>query len=484
VRLSLRAQLSLGLGLAMLVVVFVVTFVAEEIAVRNIERAIDEALQKRAHAVAAIVSLDITKEEESYARVVSDLADRQLPFLPLLLRVVSPDGEVIRQFARASDWIVESMDQQLGLPIGVDGRFDTIRGLEPLRIYVMAIPDTGTGQALAYVQAVETLSPVDDAKRLLWLNSVVVGLVGSLLAVAAGLVLMWRGFLPLREIVQAVNKVDYDHLGVRLPEETRPTELRQLAGSLMAMGRRLDTAVSEKKRFIGSVSHDLRTPLTALQGQIEVLLLQPSLSAEAKSSLERMLSETRRLILMAQNLLLNVQLESGPTLVSREVSLKELFDEVIGDVWVLAQGLELNVAAAEDVVVDGDRDLLKEMLLNIVDNAIKFTPKGGQVEFSLTSGDGWAVLGVSDTGRGIPRDQLPHVMEPFYASNKSAGEGARLGLAIVKQIAALHGGHVDIQTREGVGTTVRVRLPLRGSRARPGDDRPPAGGVAPTGAGP
>ena len=472
-RLSLRVQLSLWFGLAILAVGFALTLVAQEIAVGNIERAIDVALQKRAHAVAAIVSLDITNGEESYARVVSDLAGREFPFLPLLLRVVSPDGEVIRQFARASDWIVENMDKQLALPGAADGRFDTIRdgGLEPLRIYSMAIPDMGTGQVLAFVQAVETLAPVDDAKRLLWLNSVIVGLLGSLLAVAAGLVLMWRGFRPLRGIVQAVNRVDYDHLGVRLSEETRPTELGQLAGSLMAMGRRLDTAVSEKKKFIGSVSHDLRTPLTALQGQIEVLLLQPSLSAEARDSLERMLRETRRLILMAENLLLNVQLESGPTLVYREVSLKELLDEVIGDVWVLAQGLEFKVAAAEDAVVDGDRDLLKEMLLNIVDNAIKFTPKGGQVELSLTSEEGWAVLGVADTGRGIPRDQLTHAMEPFHISNKSAGEGARLGLAIVKQIAELHGGQVDIQSHEGVGTTVRVRLPLRGShRALPGDD--------------
>ncbi len=466
--LSLRIQLTLWFGLAILVIVFVLTLVVEEVAVRNLERAIDVALQKRAHAVAAIVSLDITKDEESYARVVSDLVGTELPFLPLLLRVVSPGGTVIRQFARAPDWIVQNMDRQLGFPDIGNGRLDSVRskGMEPLRIYTMPIYDTEIGQVLAFVQAVETLAPVDDAKRSLWRNSIIVGLLGGSLAIAAGLVLMWRGFRPLHRIVQTINNVDYNHLSTRLQQEARPAELKQLATSLMAMWQRLDTAVSAKQKFIGSVSHDLRTPLTALQGQTEVLLLQPSLSAEARDSLERMLRETRRLVRMAENLLLNVQLESGPALVAEEVNLKELLDEVVGDMWVLAQGLELNVVAPADVMVYGDRDLLKQMVLNIVDNAIKFTPKGGQVELRLTSENGWAVLGVSDTGRGIPSDQLPHVMEPFYRADKSqrsAGEGARLGLAIAKQITQLHGGQIDIQSQEGVGTSVKVRLPTRGS---------------------
>ena len=466
--LSLRTQLTLWFGLAMLIVIFVLTFVMEGVTVWNLERAIDDSLQKRAHAVAAIVSLDITKAAESYARVVSDLGDEELPFVPLLLRVTSPGGGVIMQFGKIPDWIVQNLDRQLGFADVSNGRFDSVRskGMEPLRIHTILVSDAQTGQGLAFVQVAETLAPVDDARHLLWRNSIIGGLLGTLLAIAAGLVVMWRWFRPLQAIVQTVDKVDYDHLGIRLKEETRPAELKELAKSLMAMWQRLDTAVGAKQKFIGSVSHDLRTPLTALQGQTEVLLLQPSLSAEARDSLERMLRETRRLVRMAENLLLNVQLESGPALVAEKVNLKELLDEVVGDMWVLAQGLELNVVAPADVMVYGDRDLLKQMVLNIVDNAIKFTPKGGQVELRLTSENGWAVLGVSDTGRGIPSDQLPHVTEPFYRAGKSqrsAGEGARLGLAIVKQITQLHGGQIDIQSQEGVGTSVKVRLPTRGS---------------------
>ncbi len=230
------------------------------------------------------------------------------------------------------------------------------------------------------------------------------------------------------------------------------------------MWQRLDLAVADRQKLIGSVSHDIRTPLTALQGQLEVLLLQPSLSAETRDSIERMLKETHRLVRLLKNLLLNVQLESKPPLVTEEVNLRELVDEVVGDMWTLTEGLQFNIVAPRDVDVYGDRDLLKQMLMNIVDNAIKFTSKGGKVELTLTGEGDWAVMEVSDTGWGIPSDDLPHVTEAFYRPAKprrSAFEGAGLGLSIVKQVAELHGGQLEIRSQEQVGTSVRVRLPKR-----------------------
>jgi signal transduction histidine kinase len=451
---------------------FSTTFAAEQVTVWNIESSIDDALQKRANMVAAVISSDITTDEASYVQVMTELAKQEFPFVPLLLRLISPSGKTIIEFGKVTDPIVWNLDYQLRFPDVIQGRFDNIilEGIEPLRVYTISVSDPRTRQTLALVQAVEALGQVGQTKNRLWRNGIIVGLAGGLLAIAAGLFLLRRGFRPLRTILQTIDEVDYNHLKTRLQKEARPVELEQLAKSLMAMWQRLDMAVSAKQQVIGSASHDLRTPLTALQGQLEVLLLQPSLSAEVRDSLERMLRETGRLVRMVKNLLLNVQLESSPALVAEEVNLKELLDEVVGDIWVLTKGLEFNVVATGDVMVYGDRDLLKQMVLNIVDNAIKFTPKGGQVELTLTSENGWAVLGVSDTGRGIPSEELPHVMEAFYKadiSRKSAGEGARLGLAIVKQITDLHGGQIDIQSQERVGTSVKVRLPIRESKGPP-----------------
>jgi len=167
---------------------------------------------------------------------------------------------------------------------------------------------------------------------------------------------------------------------------------------------------------------------------------------------------------MTNNLLLNAQLESKPIFLPRDVDLTELLDEVIREARVLAEGLNLEVSTPEVVVVPGDYDLLKQMVLNVVDNAIKFTPKGGSVQVSLSRAEDWAILSVSDTGQGIPPKHLTHVMEPFYKAappRKSKAGGVGLGLAIVKQVIDLHGGQLEIHSQEGVGTTVTMRLPLR-----------------------
>jgi len=229
------------------------------------------------------------------------------------------------------------------------------------------------------------------------------------------------------------------------------------------MLHRLDRAFKTREVFVASVSHDLRTPLTALQGQIDVLLMQPSIDAEMKQSLERMAREVRRLVRMTNNLLLNAQLDSKPVFLPRDVDLTELLDEVIREARVLAEGLNLGVSTPEVVVVPGDYDLLKQMVLNVVDNAIKFTLKGGSVQVSLSRAEDWAILSVSDTGQGIPQKHLTHVMEPFYKADtprKSKAGGVGLGLAIVKQVIGLHGGQLEIHSQEGVGTTVTMRLPL------------------------
>ncbi len=464
--LSLRTQLLLWFGLTVILIVFGITFLTEEVVVWNQQSAIDDALQKRANMIAAIISSDITTDEASYSEVMSELTKQELPFVPLLLRIVSPSGKVIIEFGKVSGTIVDKLNYQLGLPDVSSGRFDSIipQDTDSLRVYTTSVFDPRTRQTLAFVQAVESLAQVEESRRQLWQNGIVVGLSGSLLAMAIGLFLIRRGFRPFQAILRTINEVDYNHLKTELQKEARPAELEQLAKSLTAMWQRLDLAIADRQKLIGSVSHDIRTPLTALQGQLEVLLLQPSLSAETRDSIERMLKETHRLVRLLKNLLLNVQLESKPPLVTEEVNLRELVDEVVGDMWTLTEGLQFNIVAPRDVDVYGDRDLLKQMLMNIVDNAIKFTSKGGKVELTLTGEGDWAVMEVSDTGRGIPSDDLPHVTEAFYRPAKprrSAFEGAGLGLSIVKQVAELHGGHLEIRSQEQIGTSVRVRLPKR-----------------------
>jgi len=267
----------------------------------------------------------------------------------------------------------------------------------------------------------------------------------------------------LDKILNRVQEIGGKDLSAGIPEERRAPELQQLAYALNSMLRRLDSAFRTREVFIAGVSHDLRTPLSVLQGQVDVMLMQPSLDEETKQSLKGMSKEIRRLSRMTNNLLLNAQLESTPVYTPGEVDLAELLDEVAREAQVLAEGLHLKVSIPEIIVIVGDYDLLKQMVLNVVDNAIKFTPKGGSVEFTLSQEEEYAVLRVSDTGRGMSPEQLAHIEKLFREADASREFGRRLaglGLTIVKQIIDLHGGQVEIHSQEGIGTTVTMRLPL------------------------
>jgi signal transduction histidine kinase len=464
-KISLRNQLTIWVGLAILIIVFSTIFITQEITVWSLENSYDESIQKRAYMVASIISSDITTDEESYIRVINDLARQELSFVSSQLRVVSPSGKSIIEFGKISSSTIQQLDQIILTPNLKEGLFITVASeTEPFRSFTVSVSDPRNNTILAYVQVLESLNPVERTKQGLLFNGILIGIAGSTIAIFIGQFLIWRGFRPLYAIIGAIDKVDYSHLKSSIHEENSTAELEQLTKSLSAMWLRLDMAVSEKHKVIGNMSHDLRTPLTAIQGQMEVLLAQPDLPMETKESINKILHETKRLTRMVKNMLLNAQLESRPTLIWEEVNLKEIVDEVIGDIWVLAKGLELKIAADEKIIILGGRDLLIQMLMNVMDNAIKFTPRGGKIELNLSQDGHWAILKIADTGQGISNEDLPHVTEAFYSSGskrKSTHEGARLGLAIVKQVIGLHKGHLDIQSRIGVGTWVTVRLPLK-----------------------
>ena len=463
--ISLRQRIFLWYALAISLLIVGLVFAAQRIMVESLRTALDERLQERTEVLAkAVVTSPPEVEHEAY-ELIELLVEQRLPYVPAVLRITDSSRTVLATFGDIPDPIIPIMDRQLLLPEIEEGRFETvrIRGQEALRLYTVPVHDPSTGQTIALIQTGDSLATVIAAQGQLWRMALIVGGVGVGVALLAGLFIVRRGFRPLDAILNRVQQIERDNLRTGFPEEVRPAELQQLVSSLNSMLHRLDRAFKTREVFVASVSHDLRTPLTALQGQIDVLLMQPSIDAEMKQSLERMAREVRRLVRMTNNLLLNAQLDSKPVFLPRDVDLTELLDEVIREARVLAEGLNLGVSTPEVVVVPGDYDLLKQMVLNVVDNAIKFTLKGGSVQVSLSRAEDWAILSVSDTGQGIPQKHLTHVMEPFYKADtprKSKAGGVGLGLAIVKQVIGLHGGQLEIHSQEGVGTTVTMRLPL------------------------
>jgi two-component system OmpR family sensor kinase len=221
---------------------------------------------------------------------------------------------------------------------------------------------------------------------------------------------------------------------------------------------------SAQRRFVADVSHELRTPLAAMQGNLEVLdrgaARDPELLAESLADMRR---EVARLIRMANDLLLLAQSEAGVQLRHEPVELDTLLLEVHRELRPLANGVQLKIAEEDQIIVQGDRDRIKQALLNLGVNALQHTRTGSSVTLSLARQGDVAMLSVSDGGTGISPDDLPYIFDRFYRADRSRSRnrgGAGLGLAIVKWIAEAHGGQVAVESSPGSGSRFSILLPL------------------------
>jgi len=464
-KISLRLRIFIWYSFIIIVIILGLLFVAQRVMVEGLRTNIDQRLKERTDIVADAIMSSPQLSEEAYDPLIEWLTEQELPYVPAILRIADPQGNILASFGEIPDPIVPLMNSQLLLPQESEGRFKTIeiRGHESLRLYTIPLHEPSTRKTVLLIQTGDSLAQVTTTQNQLWKYTMAVGIAGSVLAIVIGFFLLQQGFRPLDRILDRVREIGSKNLATRIPGESGPPELRNLANTLNTMLERLDTAFRARELFMAGVSHDLRTPLTVLQGQIDIMLMQPSLEEKIRDSLRRMSTEVSRLTRMTNNLLLSRQLESNSRFTPEEIDLRELLNEVVREVKVLAHNLNLTVSMPNIIIAPGDRDLLKQMVLNVVDNAIKFTPKGGWIELSLSEETGWAIIQVSDTGTGIPPEHITHITEPFYkvdTAQRYGSGGTGLGLAIVKQVVDLHGGTLDIQSQIGVGTTVKIKLPL------------------------
>ncbi len=357
-----------------------------------------------------------------------------------------------------------------------------------LRVVTKPILTTG-GQLLGYVQAASPLDQVDLAKNVLLLVLVTGGLAAVLLAAMVGWLSANRALKPLDTITQAALQISRaDDLSRRIPLVGVPQdEVGRLAQAFNATLERLERLFNAQRRFLADVSHELRTPLTTIRGNVDLLRRMGGADA---TSLDAIQSEAERMSRLVGDLLLLAQSDAGTLPLARNpVELDTLLLEVFREAQVLAGGVTLQIGEIDQAVVNGDRDRLKQLLLNLVSNALKFTPEGGRVTVGLARTPGnWARLVVTDTGVGIPPGELPFIFERFYRIDKArtrAAGGAGLGLAIAQRIAQVHGGKIEASSTGAGGSTFAVWLPLAPERVVEGakltDTRPnpalPAGAL-------
>ena len=291
------------------------------------------------------------------------------------------------------------------------------------------------------------------------------GLPAALLALVGGWLLTRKALTPLAALSRAAEQANESNLRRQLPRTGNGDELDRLTEVFNAMTARLSDSFQRVREFTLHASHELKTPLTVLRGQLETALNEPALTPAQRELATDQLDELDRLTKIVDGLSLLTKADAGQVELRRKpVRLDELVWEACADAEVLARPnhLAVRLEQCDAVTVSGDRDRLRQLLLNLTDNAVKYNQPGGSVTLALVQRGDTAEITIHNTGPGIPSEALPRVFDRFFRADASHGksvEGCGLGLSIAQWIATAHGGTIQMTSKPRGLTTVVVRLP-------------------------
>ena len=291
------------------------------------------------------------------------------------------------------------------------------------------------------------------------------GVPATLLALGGGWWMMRRALAPVAALTQAAEHVNEHNLGDRLPRTGNGDELDRLTEVFNAMTARLAGSFQRIREFTLHASHELKTPLTVIHGELETALQDAALPAAHRERLESELDEVQRLTKIVDGLTLLTKADAGQIALAREpVRLDELVREAHADAQSLARprDVQVELKVCDEATVTGDRHRLRQLLLNLTDNAIKYNVPNGTVSIALRRLDGAVEITITNTGPGIAAEVLPRVFEPFFRgdpSHSNSVEGCGLGLSIARWIATAHGGDLRLVSAPGAETIATMRLP-------------------------
>jgi signal transduction histidine kinase len=336
---------------------------------------------------------------------------------------------------------------------------------EDVHIRVLTIPLQQRGHVVAVLQVAASLDVVDAARENL---TDILSIIWVVAVLFSGIVVWFtlgQTLKPLGAITETVEQINRaDDLSRRIPYQgPEDDEIGNLVGSFNQTLERLEALFTSQQRLLADVSHELRTPLTVIKGNVDLIRRMKSLDEESLASIDQ---EAGRLTRLVGGLLLLAQAESGKLALNmNRVELDLLLTEVFQEMSILAGGkVHLRLNEIDQAYVNGDRDRLKQVFINLVANAIQYTPQGGDVFLSLERIGEQARIICRDTGPGIPAEDLPHIFERFYRAEKSrtrsSSAGFGLGLSIANWIVERHGGRIEVESQERKGTTFAIWLPL------------------------
>jgi len=467
--LSIRWRLTIGIAAALIITLLVVMVALRLVLGSILESDLDEDLSQDAGLVGARVALLGSLDERDGLRSIVDsysLGGRGSGFIVL---VRDGNGNALASTAGvdATALALEPTELRAVLEGGTVGHNVDLGESGEVRVRTSRL--TIGSEVVGVVQVAEDREPITRPLEVLQTILVAAAAGGVLLALTVGFWLARGAVKPLEQVISAAAEIEATDLDRRIEAKGSPAEVQRLADTFDAMLERLGTAFQQQRNFVLDMSHEVRTPLTALRGNIDVLLMDEHLDAETRSHLERMSGEVARLIRLTSNLLYLAHAEAGRELDRRPVDLDMLCLEVYRQTKDLRPEVKFRFEHEDQVTVVGDRDLLKQLVLNLVDNSLKYTPAGGEVVLLLGREEDRARIIVQDTGPGIAPEQQSLIFRRFYRVGDGGRRtgGAGIGLAISDWIAKAHGGEIVVESEVGKGSLFKVLLPLDSSGERP-----------------
>ncbi len=463
---SLRLRLTLwytGLLAMLLILVGGMVFSRVQASVMG---GIDGELQKKGEQVVRLVSLSAQ---------VEGIPEPLLPFLnasledpELFVQVRDNTRRVVYRSSNLARTVIELPEPYYQQAMHGLAGFYNLSKEQPNDLRVYFAPIVVNGQTVGIVQVARNLQAQQEVLDQLGKNLLILFAIALALAAGGGYWLTGVALHPIEEATATALAITRTgNLSRRVPiRKQRHDEIGALINTFNEMLDRLEALFEKQRRFSADISHELRSPLTTILGNLSLLKRAQQLPEEEREDmLNEIRSEAERMHRLISDLLLLSQAESGRHPLHLE--LVEL-DRIVLEAYRLAQRragerLDIQLGHADRALVMGDADRLRQVLDNLINNAIRYTPAGGRIELSLSCQDDWAVIRVQDTGQGIAPEDLPHIFDRFYRADKArtrAAGGTGLGLSIVKWLVEAHHGQIVVESTPGEGSTFDIRLPL------------------------
>ena len=464
--LTVRTRLTLWYTGVLLAILLVMSALAYSLLRWSVMHDVDQSLVTTAQVVRE------AGEEVAATTVIPgpEAALRELlgpEFYDKFFQLLDPEGRLrARSRLRRGGALALSAEARANARRGLP-TFETVTLADGPPARILTQPVVRGGHVVQLVQVGMSLETAERTlSRYLTILVVLVPL-GAALAAAGGALVAGRALRPVDTMSLTARRITGEDLTRRIPLRGTGDELDRLAETLNAMLARLEDAFAGVRRFAADAAHELRTPLTALRGGIEVSLRGGRSSEEYRRVLESSLEEVERLTHLAEDLLLLSRFSVTVSALRQRVELEPLLVEVldVGTQLAHQRGLSIASTALGQAAVVGDAGALRRAFLNLIDNAVKYTPAGGKVQVALGREAGRAVITVSDSGIGIAPADAERIFQPFVrldAAREGTESGAGLGLSIARSIVLAHGGDLTVESVLGAGSTFTILLPLAG----------------------